>query len=67
MTTVRRWYVYLVSAISLQAVTWAVIALLRNLLLSRLDPEPTAIAFQISVIVIGLPIFVAHWQWGQRF
>ncbi len=66
MTTVRRWYVYLVSAISLQAVTWAVIALLRNLLLSRLDPQPTAIAFQISVVVIGLPIFVAHWQWGQR-
>ncbi len=66
MTTVRRWYVYLVSAISLQAVTWAVIALLRNLLLSRLNPPPTAIAFQISLILIGLPIFLAHWRWGQR-
>jgi hypothetical protein len=66
MTTVRRWYIYLVSAISLQAVTWAVIALLRNLLLSALNPQPTTIAFQISVIVIGLPVFLAHWRWGQR-
>ena len=66
MSTVRRWYIYLVSAISLQAVTWAVIALLRNLLISRLNPPPTAIAFPIAVILIGLPIFLAHWLWGQR-
>ena len=66
MSTVRRWYIYLVSAISLQAVTWAIIALLRNLLISRLDPPPTAIAFPIAVILIGLPVFLAHWLWGQR-
>ncbi|MDY7079054.1 MAG: DUF5671 domain-containing protein [Chloroflexota bacterium] len=66
MSIVRRWYVYLVSAISLQTVTWAIIALLRNLLISRLNPQPTAIAFQISVILVGLPIFLAHWLWGQR-
>ena len=66
MSIVRRWYIYLVSAISLQTVTWAVIALLRNLLISPLNPQPTAIAFQISVILVGLPIFLAHWLWGQR-
>lgn len=66
MTTVRRWYIYLVSAISLQATTWAVIALLRNMFISRLDPPPTAIAFPIAVILIGLPLFLAHWLWGQR-
>ncbi|MBU0702652.1 MAG: DUF3842 family protein [Chloroflexi bacterium] len=66
MSTVRRWYIYLVSAISLQAVTWAIIALLRNLFISRLDPPPTAIAFPIAVILIGLPVFLAHWLWGQR-
>jgi len=66
MSTVRRWYIYLVSAISLQAVTWAMIALLRNLFISRLDPPPTAIAFPIAVILIGLPVFLAHWLWGQR-
>ncbi|MCP4539937.1 MAG: hypothetical protein GY832_22585 [Chloroflexi bacterium] len=66
MTTVRRWYVYLVNAVSLQAVTWAVIALLRNLLIPQLDPPPSAIAFEISVIIIGLPIFLVHWWWGRR-
>jgi hypothetical protein len=66
MSTVRRWYIYLVSAISLQAVTWAIIVLLRNLLISRLNPPPTLIAFPIAVILVGLPIFLAHWLWGQR-
>lgn len=32
MNNARRWYIFLVCAISLQATTWAVIALLRNLL-----------------------------------
>ena len=31
MNNILRWYQYIVSAVSLQAVTWAVIALLRNL------------------------------------
>lgn len=66
MSTVRRWYIYLVSAISLQVVTWAIIALSRNLLISRLNPPPTSIAFQIAVILVSLPIFLAHWLWGQR-
>jgi hypothetical protein len=66
MSSVRRWYIYLVTAISLQAVAWAIIALLRNLVLSRLNPPPTAIAFEIAVILIGLPVFLVHWLWAQR-
>lgn len=66
MSIVRRWYIYLVSAISLQAVSWAIIALLRNLLIWRLHAPITSIAFQMAVIVVGLPIFLAHWVWGQR-
>jgi len=66
MSTVRRWYIYLVSAVSLQAVAWAIIVLLRNLLISRLNPPSTLIAFPIAVILVGLPIFLAHWLWGQR-
>lgn len=66
MFNIRRWYIYLVSAVSLQAVTWATIALLRNLLISNLNSPSTAIAFQIAVIIIGLPIFLVHWLWGQR-
>lgn len=65
MNAARRWYIYLVCAISLQAVTWAVIALLRNLL-ARGGGGVTSIAFQIATILIALPIFLVHWLWAQR-
>lgn len=66
MATVRRWYVFLVCAVSLQSATWAVIALLRNLLTPGREAPVTTIAFQIAVIVIGLPLFLAHWLWAQH-
>jgi predicted nucleic acid-binding protein len=64
MSSVRRCYIYIICAISLQAVTWAIIALLRNLFIFGIDP--LAVALQIAVILIGLPVFLAHWLWGQR-
>jgi hypothetical protein len=64
MSTVRRFYIYLVCAVSLQAVTWAVIALLRNLV-AGLNPPPKTIAFEMAVILIGLPFYLAHWLWGE--
>lgn len=66
MRSVRRWYIFLVATISLQAVTWAVIALLRNLLGVWGERSTEAIAFQVAVIVIGLPVFLIHWLWAQR-
>jgi hypothetical protein len=57
---------FLVAAVSLQAVTWAVIALFRNLLTPGYQAPVTATAFQIAVVVVGLPIFLAHWLWAQR-
>jgi len=66
MLSIRRWYIYLVSAISLQSVTWASISLLRFLLVPEQDPTTLQQAFFISVIIIGLPIFLAHWIWAQR-
>jgi len=66
MVTVRRWYIFLICAISLHAVAWAVIALLQNLFLKASQAPVTAIAFQIAVVVIGLPIFLVHWLWAQR-
>ena len=65
MNSARRWYIYLVCAISLQAVTWAVIALLRNMLAGG-GGGITAIAFQIATIIITLPLFLVHWLWAQR-
>jgi hypothetical protein len=65
MNTARRWYILLVCAISLQAATWAVIALLRNLLAGG-GGSTGFLAFQIAVIVIALPLFLVHWLWAQR-
>ena len=65
MNTARRWYIYLVCAISLHGVTWAVIALLRNLLAGG-DGGITFIALQIATIIIALPLFLVHWLWAQR-
>jgi hypothetical protein len=63
MVTVRRWYIFLVCAISLQSVAWAVITLLQDLLTS--GGSVVALAFQIAVVVIGLPLFLVHWLWAQ--
>jgi len=66
MGKVRSWYVYLVSAITIQALTWATINLLRNLIIPGLDAPVSTIAFQISVVIITLPLFLVHWLWAQR-
>lgn len=73
MLNIRRVYMYLISAISLNAVAWALIALLRNLLTPGLNQlrgginyNLTTVALQLAVIIIGLPIFLAHWIWSQR-
>ncbi|NNJ11417.1 DUF3842 family protein [Chloroflexales bacterium ZM16-3] len=66
MSNIRRWYILLVALISLQAVAWAVIALLRNVLGVWGSLAREAVAFQIAVIIIGLPVFLIHWIWAQR-
>jgi hypothetical protein len=66
MTTVRRWYLFGVCAISLQSVAWALIALLRNLIVNQGTTPTLQIAFSISVILIGMPIYLAHWLWEQK-
>ncbi len=64
---------FVVTAVSLNAVAWAVIALLRNLLTPALNPlrdnisyRVEWIAVQLAVIIIGLPIYLAHWLWAER-
>jgi len=66
MATIRRLYIFLVCAISLQAVTWAVITLLQNLLPPGPQGSVTATAFQSAIIIVGLPFFLVHWLWAQR-
>ena len=62
MMTVRRWYLFLVCAVSLQAVTWASIWLLRGILLPSLFADPELFSVQIAIILIGLPVFLWHWN-----
>jgi hypothetical protein len=66
MIVVRRTYIFLIAAITLEATAWALIYLLRNLLSPGLDAPGSAQAFQIAVIVVTLPIYLAHWLWAQR-
>lgn len=66
MAIVRRLYILLVSAISLNVVAWATIGLLRHLLTLATSTPVSTTAFQVAVIVIGLPIFIVHWLWAQR-
>ena len=62
MSSIRRWYLFAVCAVSLQSVAWAAIVLLRGLLHPRLQADFELISVQIAVIIIGLPIFLWHWS-----
>lgn len=66
MVTVRRVYILLVAGISLQALTWASIALVRDLLPFGLQVPVTTIALEIAILIVALPFFLVHWLWAQR-
>ncbi|HMQ50919.1 MAG TPA: DUF5671 domain-containing protein [Anaerolineae bacterium] len=67
MLTVRRVYLYLVAAISLTAVTWAVIGLVRLILTEGIGQgQITGLATMLATIIVGLPIFLFHWLIAQR-
>lgn len=66
MNNTRRAYIYLTCLASLEAVTWAVISLLRTLLAGGNDRSPEESALQIAIVIVGLPFFLLHWLWAQR-
>ncbi|VAW30889.1 hypothetical protein MNBD_CHLOROFLEXI01-1991 [hydrothermal vent metagenome] len=66
MIKIRRWYIFFVTAISLNIVVWGIIALLRNLFIRGLNTSKTQIALGIAIIIIGLPFYLVHWLWAQR-
>ncbi|MGE5139311.1 MAG: DUF5671 domain-containing protein [Rudaea sp.] len=66
MVTVRRWYIFLISAVSLQAITWALVSLLSRLPPSQLRAPAGAVAIEIALVVVCLPFFLVHWLWAQR-
>ena len=66
MRTIRRLYVYLVTLISLELVVWGLV----NLLQTSLSPAPASarnlLASGLSLVLVGLPIFVLHGWLAQR-
>jgi len=66
MSNVRRGYIYLACLASLEAVAWAIISLLRNLLAPAKFTSLEGTALQVAIIVVGLPLFLVHWLWAQR-
>ncbi len=66
MASVRRTYVFLVSAISLQTLTWVSIMLLQGLLPPGATPPVTTIALEIAALLVGLPFYLVHWVWAER-
>ncbi len=67
MLAVRRIYLYAVSAISLVAVTWAVIALARLILDEGIGQgQLIGLAAGLAVIIVGGPIFLFHWLMAER-
>ena len=66
MASIRRAYVLITAAFALQAATWAAIFLLRGLLDPSQPRSTSDFAFQIAVLVVTVPIWLAHWRWAGR-
>lgn len=64
MADLRRWYTYLVSAITVQAVAWALILLAWDILDPVFNRE--SVAVELAIIVVALPLFLVHWLWAGR-
>jgi hypothetical protein len=67
MPNIRRLYVYAVSLVSLEVVLWGSIALLRSLFASQgTGGSVERLAGALSLIFVGIPVFILHWSWIQR-
>jgi hypothetical protein len=66
MRTVRRLYFYVLALVGSQAGVWGAVNLLRNLREHGLSGEITSLAGGLSALLVGLPVFVLHWQIAQR-
>lgn len=67
MRTVRRLYFYLVAFISAEVIVWGTITLARTLL----NAPPgggtvNLLASGLSLVLVGIPIFLIHWLTAQR-
>lgn len=66
MRTIRRLYFYALALISLEVVIWGVINLLRTIVSRRLIGSSDLLATGLSLVLVGLPIFLLHWRVVQQ-
>ena len=66
MRSVRRLYVYLVTLISLELVVWGLVNLLQNSLSAAPAAATNLLASGLSLVLVGLPIFLLHGWLAQR-
>ena len=66
MKSIRRLYFYLVAFISIEVVLWGLILLLRSMLDDKISGTADDLAQALALILVGVPIFLVHWQWTQR-
>ena len=67
MSTIRRLYVYAVTVVSVEVVLWGLIGLARE----TFSPDVIGsgaerLAQALSLILVGVPVFVGHWWGAQR-
>ena len=67
MKTIRRLYFYAVAFISIEVVLWGLIGLLRSIIKTEeIVNSAFALAQALSLIFVGVPIFLVHWIWAQN-
>jgi len=67
MQTVRRLYQYGVALVSLETVLWGAIGLARSILAGQeIGGQVSRLAGALSLILVGVPVFLLHWWLAQR-
>lgn len=67
MKTIRRLYFYAVAFISMEVVLWGMIGLLRSIFnQNEITSGVSTLAQALSLILVGVPIFLVHWLWAQN-
>jgi len=67
MRTIRRLYLYGVAFVSLMVVTWGLIGLARSAFSGdTVGGDVAQLAGALSLIFVGVPVFLLHWWLAQR-
>jgi hypothetical protein len=66
MRTVRRVYFYLLALIGSQAIIWGAVNLLRTVVAGRFSGTVGTLANGLSLVLVGVPVFLLHWLTAQR-